>query len=122
MLVAYFFSKKIIFHRSTSEIQLVVHLIIQPVVYYVNGMTAMHWAYTMDTHSCKEKKRAEIKQFQPAGSQYVVLMVKFHCVEFVLGPLAVIQKIVGLTLALDFFDRCAINQLAMGKPNLTDFR
>jgi hypothetical protein len=39
-------------------------------------------------------------------------LVKFHCVEFVIGPLAVPEKIIGLTLILDFFDRGAINQLA----------
>ncbi len=38
MLVAYFFSKKIVYHHSTSKIQPVVHLIMQPVVYFVNSM------------------------------------------------------------------------------------
>ena len=36
-------------------------------------------------------------------------MVKFHCVEFGMGPLAVPDKIFGLTLFLDFIDRGAIN-------------
>jgi hypothetical protein len=29
-----------------------------------------------------------------------------------MGPLAVPEKIIGLTHFLDFFDRCAINQFA----------
>ena len=37
-------------------------------------------------------------------------MVKFHCVEFGMGPLAVPDKIFGLTLFLDFIDRGTINQ------------
>ena len=36
-------------------------------------------------------------------------MVKFHCVEFGMGPLAVLDKIFGLTLFLDFIDRGAIS-------------
>ena len=59
MLVAYFFSKKIVFHHSTSKIQPVVHLIIQPVVYIVNRF---HRKVTNGFFSHNAKKRECIVQ------------------------------------------------------------
>ena len=60
----------------------------------------------------KEKSGLKTKDFSPLRVNMLFLM-KFHCVEFVMNPLAVTRKIIGLALILDFFDRGAINQLAL---------
>ena len=64
------------------------------------------------TETTERKSGLKSRDFSPLKVNALFLIVNFYCVEFVIGPLAVPEKIIGLTLILDFSDRGAINQLA----------
>ena len=60
----------------------------------------------------KEKKWSEIKRFQTTERYNAVLRWNSTAWNLWWARLRWPEKIVGLTLSLDFFDRCAINQFA----------